>query len=175
METEKDTEKEKRTVLYVDDSQLMRSLMVQTFGCGILDSVSDRGYEIVTAEDGLAALCRIAAQPIDVVVLDMNMPKLNGYQFLGILNGTYRMLRRDETEKIEEMEKKHDAVRRALNGDYKEIPVIVLSADGLTNEERIKKLGAYEIICKPYMGDARTALENAIERALRQNKPIGTA
>lgn len=153
----------------------MRTLMMQTFGCGILDSVSDRGYEIVTAEDGLAALCRIAAQPIDVVVLDMNMPKLNGYQFLGIIKGTYMMLRRDESEKIEEMEKNHEAVRRALNGDYKEIPVIVLSADGLTNEDRIKSLGSYAIICKPYMSDAKAALEDAIERALRQNKPIGTA
>lgn len=39
-----------------------------------------RGHTVATAKDGLEALERIKADPPDVVILDLNLPKLDGYE-----------------------------------------------------------------------------------------------
>jgi two-component system sensor histidine kinase/response regulator len=60
------------TVLVVDDNEMNRDLLA-----GVLD----RGqYRSVTAADGHAALRIINEQPIDLVLLDVNMPLMSGYE-----------------------------------------------------------------------------------------------
>lgn len=62
-----------KKILVVDDSDLMQRMY----------GVMLRGGGLVAARDGDEALARIAADPeIDLVLLDINMPKMNGIEFL---------------------------------------------------------------------------------------------
>jgi two-component system sensor histidine kinase/response regulator len=60
------------TVLVVDDNEMNRDLLA-----GVLERGS---YRSVTAADGHAALRIINEQPIDLVLLDVNMPLMSGYE-----------------------------------------------------------------------------------------------
>src|ERR1019366_5754236 len=59
-------------VLVVDDDEQNRSLL--------RDPLEARGYEIAEAENGLQALQKIAARPPDVILLDLVMPKMDGFE-----------------------------------------------------------------------------------------------
>jgi two-component system cell cycle sensor histidine kinase/response regulator CckA len=59
-------------VLVVDDEEQNRSLL--------RDPLEARGYEIAEAENGLQALQKIAARPPDVILLDLMMPKMDGFE-----------------------------------------------------------------------------------------------
>lgn len=62
----------KMKVLVVDDSPTDLKLMSQPF--------LSRGYELVTATDGEEALKKAEAEQPDLMVLDVIMPKLNGFK-----------------------------------------------------------------------------------------------
>lgn len=69
------------TVLAVDDEPMMRSL---------LEKILTRdGYKIVTAEDGEAALKVLEAEAISIVISDIKMPKLNGFELLKVIKSKY--------------------------------------------------------------------------------------
>ncbi|ADD68010.1 response regulator receiver protein [Denitrovibrio acetiphilus DSM 12809] len=61
-----------KTLLVVDDDESIRLLL--------RDEFCDNGYNVVTAVDGEEGLVAFNEQHIDVVVLDLNMPKLTGEQ-----------------------------------------------------------------------------------------------
>ncbi|QCI95977.1 MULTISPECIES: response regulator [unclassified Novosphingobium] len=58
-------------VLTVDDSASMRALLNH--------ALSSHGFSVVQAEDGQAALEWLAANEADVVITDINMPRLDGF------------------------------------------------------------------------------------------------
>jgi two-component system chemotaxis sensor kinase CheA len=58
-------------LLVVDDSPTTRAVLRNVFLAA--------GYSITTATDGLDALEKLAAQPVDVVISDVEMPRLNGF------------------------------------------------------------------------------------------------
>src|SRR5690242_9829076 len=62
-------------VLVVDDDPCQRER--------ISESLRNRGYEVVTAGDGSEALERAAATPPSVIILDLEMPVMDGRAFLG--------------------------------------------------------------------------------------------
>lgn len=62
-----------KRILIVDDEQLVRDV------CSELLSIE--GYQVDTASDGLDALSMINKARYDLVVLDVNMPKLDGIDF----------------------------------------------------------------------------------------------
>jgi sigma-B regulation protein RsbU (phosphoserine phosphatase) len=66
-------------LLVVDDSEANRDLLVRR--------LEPQGYDVATAANGREALERLAADPFDVVLLDIMMPELNGYQVLEQLRG----------------------------------------------------------------------------------------
>jgi class 3 adenylate cyclase len=68
------------SVLVVDDEEQNRSLL--------RDPLKARGYRVAEAENGLHALQQIAANPPDVVLLDLMMPEMDGFEVC-------RMLRKD--------------------------------------------------------------------------------
>jgi two-component system chemotaxis response regulator CheY len=68
---------EKLRVMVVDDTSVSRALIVDA-----LDQMGVRGVTI--AKDGVAALNSLKAQPVHLVISDMNMPGLDG---LGLLKG----------------------------------------------------------------------------------------
>lgn len=58
-------------ILVVEDSSTELAVMVST--------LQAHGYEVATAGDGEQALSMVAATPPDLVVLDIILPKINGY------------------------------------------------------------------------------------------------
>jgi two-component system, OmpR family, alkaline phosphatase synthesis response regulator PhoP len=91
----------------------------------ILDfSLGMEGYEVVTALDGEQALERVASEKPDLIVLDIMMPKLDGYE-----------------------------VCRAVksNPATRNVPVILLSAKGRNVDQKMGfDVGADDYITKPF-------------------------
>ena len=65
-----------KTILVVDDSRIMRNVVKNYF------SEQKIPCQYVEAENGSDALDLLMKQPIDLVLLDWNMPKLSGIDFL---------------------------------------------------------------------------------------------
>jgi CheY-like chemotaxis protein len=70
-------DKSRKRVLLVDDDSSIREAV------GML--LNEAGYEIVTAADGFEALARIKLATPDVIVSDLNMPRMSGYEFLSVV------------------------------------------------------------------------------------------
>jgi two-component system, cell cycle response regulator DivK len=102
-------------ILVIDDS---------TTNVVLMDAVlSDKGYQIETAMTAEEAYMRIERQVPDLILLDLLMPKVSGFDFL---------------EKLRQQEKTRNT------------PVIIVSA--LTDDEnvqKIKKLGTIDFLRKP--------------------------
>lgn len=81
-------------------------------------------YEVITAVDGLAAVERIVKYQPDLVLVDLMMPRMNGFQFLKSLR---------------------------QNKAYRNLPIIVVTAKASRRDrDYVMKLGATAFIGKPY-------------------------
>jgi type II secretory ATPase GspE/PulE/Tfp pilus assembly ATPase PilB-like protein/CheY-like chemotaxis protein len=110
------------TILLVDDEDALRRVM--------RDLLARDGYEVVEARTGVEALDQVDRHAPDVVVLDLNLPGMDGYSVLAELRS--RPATRD-------------------------IPVIVLTAKGdEDNEVRVFELGADDFLSKPFRAKALT-------------------
>jgi sigma-B regulation protein RsbU (phosphoserine phosphatase) len=69
------------TVLVVDDSRTMRNLLERL--------LSDFSYRVLLAEDGEEALAAYAQHAPDIMLLDMNMPRLDGLGVIGAIRGEH--------------------------------------------------------------------------------------
>ena len=58
-------------VLAVDDSLTMREMLRQT--------LSEAGFDVVLAEDGIDALDRLPEADPDLILTDLNMPRMDGF------------------------------------------------------------------------------------------------
>jgi CheY-like chemotaxis protein len=65
-----------RTILVVDDDPDARRLLKRMIG------QKSREIEVVTASNGFHALQAMKRHPVDLILLDLVMPKMDGYQFL---------------------------------------------------------------------------------------------
>ncbi len=63
-----------KKILIVDDSASMRQLV--TF------ALQDAGYEVVAAVNGRDALSKLNGAGIDMVITDLNMPEMDGIEFI---------------------------------------------------------------------------------------------
>lgn len=70
---------DRKRILVIDDARLVRS-----FYRSILEK---EGYEIDEALNGLEALEKLLAVPVDLLIVDINMPKMDGFTFLRTLRG----------------------------------------------------------------------------------------
>jgi len=103
-------------ILVVDDNEDNRDMLARR--------LRRQGYEVQTAAGGRAALAALAAGPVDLVLLDVMMPDLDGYAVLERL--------------------KADPTRR-------DIPVLMISAlDELDSVVRCIQLGAEDYLGKPF-------------------------
>ena len=74
-----------RMVLTVDDSTSMRQMVKAT--------LLSAGYDVVEASDGQEALEYARENPVDLVITDVNMPRMDGITLVGELRSlpTYRL------------------------------------------------------------------------------------
>ncbi|HEX9165662.1 MAG TPA: type II/IV secretion system protein [Gemmatimonadales bacterium] len=121
----------KGTVLLVEDEDQLRRVMK--------DLLEREGYRVVEARDGVAALEQVDRFAPDVMLLDLNLPGLDGY---GVLSHV-----------------------RSRPGTAT-LPVIVLTAKGdEDNEVQVLKLGADDFLTKPFRARALSArLDSALAR-----------
>src|SRR5687768_16768527 len=68
------------TVLVVDDDRCTRALL------GIL--LEKDGYQIITAEDGIEALAAFEQYIPDIIITDINMPRLNGIDLIRLVRSS---------------------------------------------------------------------------------------
>jgi adenylate cyclase len=103
-------------LLVVDDNETNRDLLLRR--------LTRQGYEVAVAVDGRQALERIAAEEFDLVLLDIMMPELNGYQVLQHLKADPRL---------------------------RHLPVIMISAlDEVDSVVRCIGIGAEDYLSKPF-------------------------
>ena len=110
------TEEDRARILVVDDDALMREMLV--------DQLVEAGYSVSTAEDGEETLAKVATESPDLILLDIIMPKLDGFEVC-------RRLKSDE--------------RTIL------IPVVMVTALTAT-QDRIRgiEVGADDFLSKPF-------------------------
>lgn len=107
---------ERGVVLVVDDDEANREVLTRRLG--------RLGYAVRQAENGRVALEAMASEPIDLVLLDLNMPELDGYQVLEVRH--------------------HDPRLR-------DIPTIMISASADTESVvRCIQMGADDHLGKPF-------------------------
>ena len=100
----------------VEDSGLIRKSIVQT--------LTEQKYQVVEAKDGYEALVQLSNERPDMVLLDLILPKVDGYEVLS------------------RMKKKNN---------FKNIPVILLtSRDTLFDKLKGKMSGSDEYLTKPF-------------------------
>ncbi len=68
---------DERTILVAEDDASIRA--------GLADALRTHGFAVLTAADGEAALRLILANRVDLVLLDLNMPKLHGLKLLKVM------------------------------------------------------------------------------------------
>jgi two-component system, OmpR family, KDP operon response regulator KdpE len=117
------------TVLVVDDEpQIVRALRI---------NLSARGYQVITAHDGAAALRAVAETKPDVVVLDLGLPDMDGNEVIAGLRG------------------------------WTTVPIIVLSARSDSPDKvRALDAGADDYVTKPFgMDELLARLRAAVRRS----------
>jgi len=106
-------------------------------------NLKKEGYEVETAADGVEALRKLEGRDFDAIIVDHQMPRLTGMEFLDRLRSGH------------------------LSGpDRNDVPVIVVTAYG-TIEMAVKamKVGAYSYLTKPIQyEDLSLQVKNAVER-----------
>ena len=108
----------RKTVLIVDDESIMVSLLQR--------HVSNAGYDFDVASNGQEALDKINKEPPDIVLLDLMMPGLNGFE-------TCRRIRANEKTK--------------------KLPVIIVTAlHSQSDSSDAASCGANEFLSKPVEG-----------------------
>ena len=68
-------------VLVIDDDPAIRQVVTLT--------LADEGYKVETAADGRAGLALIAREHPDVILVDMKMPAMDGWEFVRIYRERY--------------------------------------------------------------------------------------
>ena len=64
----------RKRILVVDDSSLVRLYY--------RDALEKAGFEVEQAINGIEAMEKVLVQPFDLVIVDVNMPRMDGFSFL---------------------------------------------------------------------------------------------
>ncbi len=75
----------KGRILYIEDNSDNRKLVRRVLEWD--------GYEVVEAQDGSEALARLETEPIDLALLDINMPDIDGYTLTSTIRANPRFSR----------------------------------------------------------------------------------
>ncbi len=127
----KNKQKQQLTLLVVDDDETMRKALVRLF--------EFEGYQVISAADGTQLEKVFSKDSVDLIVLDIGLPWVNGLELTRVL-------------------KSHE--------DLKEIPIVLIS--GLGSKEDVDRglsLGAEAYIKKPFDVEMlKTTVKNLVEQ-----------
>jgi len=116
-----------KTILTVDDSRTMRDMLRM--------ALVDAGFNVVQAEDGVHGLEVLQGETPDVIITDINMPRMDGYGFI-------------------------EGVR--ADPKHRAVPILVLSTESSPEKKmRARDAGATGWIVKPFNSEK---LVDAIRR-----------
>lgn len=105
-----------KNILIVDDSATIRKLVSLTLGF--------KGYNVVTADNGKVALDKFQREKFDMVIIDILMPEMNGFQLLSKIKNDKKL---------------------------KNIPSVVLTTEGdEASKQKGIELGADSYLVKPF-------------------------
>lgn len=105
-----------KTILTVDDSRMMREMLLMV--------LQGAGFNVIQAEDGVEGLDMLEAASPDVIITDINMPRLDGFGFI-------------------------EGVRK--DDRHRAVPILVLSTEGdIEKKNRARAAGATGWIVKPF-------------------------
>lgn len=125
-------------ILVVDDHPINRRLLA--------DQLESLGYQVITANDGVDALAMLQKQSVDIILTDVNMPNMDGYQ-----------------------------LTRRLRGQGVRLPVIGVTANALAEEkQRCLDAGMDSCLSKPVTLNVLTpslAHFSQLTRQQRQQSP----
>ena len=123
-------------IMVVDDSATIRHLVAHT--------LHGAGYVVRMAEDGVKALSMLQDGVPDLIFMDINMPRMDGYQVCKVIKG---------------------------DQSTKQVPVVMLSGkDGFFDKVKGRLAGSSEYITKPFEADA---LIRSVEKHLAPHKRGG--
>jgi two-component system chemotaxis response regulator CheY len=104
------------TILTVDDSRTMRDMLRM--------ALTDAGFRVIQAEDGLHGLDVLRQEMPEVIITDINMPRMDGFGFI-------------------------EAVRQ--DAKYRAVPILVLTTESDEEKKlRARRAGATGWIVKPF-------------------------
>ena len=132
----------KKSILVIDDEKNVRDVMQRI--------LAREGYNVLLAGDGEEALSLLEEKTVDVIMLDMNMPRMNGLEFL----------------------------RRINESEIRTAPVLMVTGD-TDNRLRAEsyRMGVYDFISKPEEVEVLLKrVENGLKigEVLRFNESIRT-
>ncbi len=117
----------KSTILIVDDEDALRTVLS--------GELANEGYDVRTAADGDDAINELEKAPYNLVLLDIKMPRLNGFEVLKFIK------------------EKHNNTK----------VVMLTGFADLKNAIESKKLGADDFVSKPYdLVDLLTTIERVL-------------
>jgi len=118
---------DKSRILVVDDEEALRTVLSS--------ELTSEGYDVRSAGDGDEAIAILAKEPFRLILLDIKMPRMNGFEVL-----------------------------RHVKKHYPSTRVVMLTAFAdLKNAIESKKLGAEDFVSKPYdLVDLLTTIERVL-------------
>lgn len=117
-----------KRILAVDDSKTMRDMVAFT--------LRNAGFEVTQAEDGEAAVRLLGAKPFDLIITDLNMPKMDGFALV-------------------------EHVR--ASAPHKHTPILMLTTESDTEKKQKGRMsGATGWIVKPFNPDSLIAAVNKV-------------
>lgn len=107
-----------KNVLVVDDSATIRKFVAA--------ALQLKGYRAITAADGMEALEKMPSEVIDVIITDLNMPDMDGYELIRTLRESpqYRNIPILVLSSMTDSRHKHDALELGVHA-YLEKPLSV--------------------------------------------------
>lgn len=106
----------KKVILVADDSSTVRKF--------VSFSLKMENFTVITAEDGMDALEKMSQTHVDLAIVDLNMPNMDGFELIQNIRNS---------------------------DDYGRLPVIILSSErGENAKERGEEVGANAYLEKPF-------------------------
>jgi two-component system chemotaxis response regulator CheY len=117
-----------KRIMVVDDSATIRQVLSFT--------LEDAGFEVIEAADGHEALQKLGNEPLDMLITDLNMPKMDGIELI-------REVRKIPTHKF--------------------MPILMLTTESQGSKKQLgKEAGASAWLVKPFKPEQLLSVINMV-------------